>query len=338
MLETIWKRSGNAAGAAVRALTLLSGATPHEVVWSSGPVRLRRYEPEERRGVPLLLVAPIINRYRVVDLEPGASLVGSLVERGIPVYLLDWGEPRRIDAGTDFEDYVLRYLPRACAAIPHVSPVDILGYCLGGTLAVLFAAPFPDRVRRLVTLCAPVDFGREEAHMDLMREWVQPLCFPVERLTRAFGNMPGHLIHKGFHWQRPLASALKYVRAWRRFDQPGYADRFLTLESWNLDGVDVPGAAYRRLIRDLYRENRLVQGTFELGGQRVDLARIGSPLLVVVARQDTTCPPAAALALLEQVSSARKETLELRGGHVTPVVGPQARERLHDPLADWLLG
>lgn len=332
-------RAQNAAEATVHALRHLEGALPHEILWRSGPVALRRYPGQgpSLATTPLLLVTPIINRYRVVDLQAGISLVEGLVEQGITVYVMDWGDARRIDASIDFEDYVLRWLPRAVDTT-GVEQVDLLGYCLGGTLATLFAARFPERVRRLVTVHTPIDFSCERAHMDLLRRWVDPSWFPVERITGAFGNMPGALINQGFLWQKPLETMHKPWRTWERFDDASFAKFFAVLESWNNDQVDVPGAAYRRLIKSLYRDNALAQGRFVLGGQTIDLARISCPLLVVTAQSDTTCPPEAATALLRLVSTpaAAQQHLPVKGGHVATVAGPKARVTLHTPVAEWL--
>lgn len=335
------RRTLHAAKAGVETAQLIQGATPNIVVWSSGLAKLRYYAPEvETDAAPLLLVTPIINRYRIVDLKPEGSLVASLVARGIPVYVTDWGEPRRIDASTDWETYVLRWLPEMAALVAashEREQVDVLGYCLGGTLSIMFAARFPNMVRRLATLAAPVDFSVEDDYMPLLRQWVDPGHFPVERLTRAFGNMPGRLIMQGFLWQKPMDTLLKPVNAWKRFDDLDFARLFGALESWNTDNVDVPGATYRRLIQDLYRDNLLFKGEFLLRGQAVDLSRITCPVLVITMHKDTTCPPSAALALLDKVSSTRKERLDLKGGHVTPVVSSRGRGDMHDPLADWLL-
>ncbi|MGE0710312.1 MAG: hypothetical protein AB7N76_13635 [Planctomycetota bacterium] len=336
-LEQPLPRLKNALGASLKALGYLEGSTPHEVVARRGPARLRRYVPETPRAdaVPALVITPIINRYRVVDLQPDGSLVGSLLAAGIPVYVVDWGQPARIDQGTDWEDYVLGTLPRFAR---QIGEHDTIGYCLGGTIAVIYAATRPAGLRKLVTLAAPVDFHCGQPLMDLLGLWVQPEAFPVEKLTGAFGNMPHPLIAQGFVWQKPLAAANKLPSAWERFDDAAFADFWAVLESWNNDGVDVPGAAYRRLIKDLYRDNLLAQGRFLLRGRPVDLGRIDHPLLVVTAAGDTTCPPAAANALLGKVSSRQKEELPLRGGHLTAIVGPKAVAGLHRPLAAWLLG
>ena len=331
-------RLNNAVSAGARAFAYLDGATPHRVVARRGPARLRYYEPAEvdPKATPVLLVTPIINRFRVVDLEPEASLVASLIEAGIPVYLVDWGQPARIDQDTDWDDYVLLTLPRFRRAIPHEGPIDVIGYCLGGTISTVFAARFPEAVRKFVTLNTPVDFHTGQPHMDLLGKWVDPEHFPVEEITGAFGNMPGSLIAQGFVWQRPTSSASKMQKAWERFEDAAFAEYFTVLESWNQDGVDVPGAAYRTLINRLYRQNDLIEGRFELRGQPIDLSRIDMPTLVVTSSFDTTCPPAAAHALLDVISSADKDSLDLKGGHITAIVGRKAKARLHAPLCEWL--
>jgi len=337
------RRAKHAAKAGVSALRLLAGATPHEEIWRSGPVRLRAYTPEaSATRTPLILVTPIINRFRIVDLAPeGLSLVEGLTRAGVPVYVVDWGDVRGIDRHTDFADYVLRYLPaiqRVVGARHETRQVDVIGYCLGGTISVLYTARFPRRVRKLVTLNAPVDFATGEPHMDLLRQWVDPRWFPVDRLTSAFGNMPGRLIQQGFLWPTPVGSALKFQRAWPRFDDREFAEFFTVLESWNQHAVDVPGAAYRTLIGRLYRNNELAEGRFQLRGRPVRLDAIDCPLLVVTCSGDTICPPGAARALLEQASTPTdaKRELALKGGHIVPIVGRKAPQRLHPDLLEFL--
>lgn len=334
-------RAHNLGRASLRALSLLDGATPHEVAWRSGPVTLRRYRPEAPAAgaAPLVFVTPFINRFRVVDLEPETSLIGRLVARGLEVFLLDWGDPTRLDAAMDFEDYVLRHVARAVTTT-GAAQVDLAGLCLGGTLSVIYAATHPERVRKLATLVAPVDFS----DMDLLSRWTAAEHFPVEDLTRAFGNMPGELVNQGFQWQRPMITGMKWMKSWPRFEAFDFARFFAVVEAWSQDGSDVPGAAYRRLIRDLYRDNALVGGRFVLRPRGrapvpVDLRRITCPTLVAAAQDDIICPPKAAYALLHHAGTPAElqKRLPVKGGHITPLVGPKARATLQDPLADWLL-
>lgn len=333
-------RLKNVGKGVARAVELVDGATPHRVAWRSGPVSVRHYEAQGacRSSVPLVFVMPFINRFRIVDLEPESSLVGHLVASGIDVFLVDWGVTRRIDAGIDFEDYVLRYLPRAIAAT-GAKKVDLLGLCLGGTLSTIFTAVHPEKVRRLATLVAPVDFS----NMDLLGLWTDQRWFPVDRLTAAFGNMPAALVNQGFVWQRPMGALTKLQKAWPKFDDASFAEFFCLMESWSNDGVDVPGAAYRRLIGALYNDNQLAQGALKLsrGGQTlpVDLANITCPVFAAAAQDDLICPPAASWALLDLVRTPANDKVKhsVKGGHIAPLVGPKARASLQKPLADWLL-
>lgn len=333
MISTL-KKVKNVGRGAHRAFELLAGATPNDIVWRTGPMRLRYYKPNpevERAETPVVLITPIINRFRLVDLDEESSVVGYLTEHGVPVYLVDWGDPIRLDNRMGFEDYVLRILPEVVARTGH-EQVDVLGYCLGGTISVMFAARHPELVRRLITIVTPVDFEP----MELMRKWVDRETFPVERLTEAFGNMPGHLVSQGFDWLRPIVSLKKYPKIWEQFHKDEFVDSYVVLESWNKDGVDVPGAAYRRLIRDLYCDNTLIRGRFHLRERVLDLADITMPTLAIAGSKDHICKPDAARALIDAVSAEKKDYREVPGGHITSIIGGRARKTVYPMILDWL--
>lgn len=331
-------RVKNAGKAAWQALTWIDGASSYEQLWTRGPARLLRYQgrPEVAKA-PVLLVMPFINRFRLADLEPGSSLIAALTEAGHSVYLMDWGSPRRIDQRLDFEDYVIGTLGRAAKSVGADEQsihggFHLMGICLGGTLSVMFAALNSDKLLSLTTLVTPVDFSP----MAEMRLWVDAAHFPVEGLTEAFGNMPGSLIGSGFDNLAPASSALKYPRAWQRMADFAFAEQFFTLESWNRDSVDVPGAIYRRLIRDLYRDNKLIKGQFTLRGRKLDLRNITCPTMVLAAKGDSICRPQAARALIDAVGASQKVAHDLPGGHVASIVGPRAQKTCYPLLREWL--
>lgn len=329
-----WAQSfTNVASATLNALEHIDGATPCDILWSSGPASLRYYKPESDVGAhPIVLVMPFINRFRLADLEPKYSLTRFFVRQNRPVYIVDWGEPRRIDAGLDFEDFVLKIIRRAVKTASTEKKAHLMGICLGGTLASIFAARFPESIQSLVTLVAPVDFHP----MTEMVNWVQEDHFPVGDLTRAFGNMPGGMISSGFDQLKPLQTALKWHKSWEHFAKEDFAEQFMVIESWNKDNVNVPGAAYRRLICDLYRANKLAKGQFQLRNKTIDLHDITAPVLVITGKRDQICRPEAATALLEQASSERKDHISLKGGHVASIVGPKAYESLYPQMEEWM--
>ncbi|HEY6108536.1 MAG TPA: hypothetical protein VIV56_06480, partial [Gemmatimonadales bacterium] len=114
-------------------------------------------------------------------------------------------------------------------------------------------------------------------------------------------------------------------------------ESFAALETWASDNIPFPAAAYRTYLRELYQDNALAAGRHHALGRTVDLAAIRCPLMTIVAERDTICPPSAALALGDLVSSTSRHILSVPGGHVGAVVGSRAPAAVHAPLARWLL-
>jgi polyhydroxyalkanoate synthase len=329
------------------------GTTPAELVLERGRVRVLRYRPNApSSGPPFLLVMPVINRAYIADLTPATSLVAAFQEAGIDTFLVDWGKPGLADRDVGLDEIVTRELPAIERSVLEVSGAPELvlgGYCLGGTIAVCRAArgagatSARERARHagLVTWHAPVSF----ADAGLLGTYTAPANFPVEALLAAFGNMPGWLLQQGFSMGKPLQQLAKYRRLWERLQDDRNLERpetrdafeeFIALERWNSDNVPVTGAFYRRLITDLYRGNRLVQGTLTIRGEDVSLASITCPVLVVVAKDDPICLPHQARALVEHVASAEKSVHEVTGGHVRSLTGPKARHPFARMLASWI--
>jgi polyhydroxyalkanoate synthase len=108
------------------------------------------------------------------------------------------------------------------------------------------------------------------------------------------------------------------------------------MEKWINDNVSFPGKTYKKYINELYRENRLAEGTFTLGGKLVDLYAINCPVLVFTAKGDDIVPPPSAELLVEMVSSQISKHIELGGGHIGCVVSSKHQKVLWDQFDQWL--
>src|SRR5271165_7351927 len=122
--------------------------TPRDVVYKRGTLELYHYRPlaEEIYRVPLLLVMSLVSKAYIFDLGPGQSLIEFLLKRGYDVYMIDWGVPRREDSRLKLEDYCLDFIPDCAGRMAEHSgekDFSLLGYCMGGTLALIYAALFP---------------------------------------------------------------------------------------------------------------------------------------------------------------------------------------------------
>jgi polyhydroxyalkanoate synthase len=267
----------------------------------------------------------------VLDLRPGASLVGALVHAGVDTWCLDWGTPEDEDRHLSWDDVHAR-LDRAARFVQRTtrSPkLAVLGYCMGATLSAIWAALHPERVASLVNPAGPIDFSRAGQLATLTRrEW-----FDAESITSA-GNITELQIQSGFAALRPTQGLAKAV---------GYLDRdeagrraFEALEAWANDNVVFPAAAYRTYVEQLYQQNQLFAGTHRVGGRPAELSAITAPTMVIAAERDAICPREAATALLDRVSSATKELLVVPGGHVGAVVGSRASRVLYPAIAEFV--
>jgi len=310
--------------------------TSKATVATDGTARLYRFHAEQEAApgrLPLVLVPSLINRWYVLDLRPGASLVEALVGRGFDVWCLDWGVPEAEDRYLCWDDLLAR-LSRVLRIVRRTTGVEragLLGYCMGGTLCGIHAGLEPDTIAALVNLAGPFDFSEA----GVLAELTRPAFFDVDAMVEA-GNIVPAQMQSGFTSMRPTAQLAKWVGWLDRAHDPAARESFNALEAWASDNIPFPAEAYRTYIRDLYQENLLVQGRHHARGRRVDLAAIRCPILTIVAERDAICPPPAATALNDRASAARKDVLRVPGGHVGAVVGRRASKVLYPAMAEWL--
>lgn len=299
---------------------------------TDGTARLYRFSAGAEAGPPVLLVPSLINRWYVLDLRAGSSMVEGLTAAGLDVYCLDWGEPNDEDRYLEWDD-VLARLSRFVRTVRRRTggaPIGVLGYCIGGTLSTIHTALEPESVSGLVNLAGPIDFS----HAGFLGHMTNPRWFDPEAIASA-GNMSAPQMQAGFTALRPTSTISKWVGLLDRLGDEERMEALTSLETWASDNIAFPAAAYVRYIKELYQENRLVQGTHTARGQRVDLARITCPLMTVTTSRDAICPPPAALALADHVGSSEKRHVTIAGGHVGAVVGEKARTQLFPALAEF---
>lgn len=313
------------------------GTTPSDVVHSENKWKLLRYRPREA-GValrtPVLLVPSLINRHYVLDLLPGKSFAEYLVSQGHDTYIIDWGTPGAEDRYLTFDDICDRYLGRALRIAAEASPrgqAHVLGYCMGGTMAVIHAAARPERVASLSLLAAPVRFHDH----GLLSAWTRTKSFDLDALLAAKGNVPWQLMQSAFNLLRPTLPLSKAVQVLDRAWNDEFLNGFLALETWGSDNVSFPGECYRRYVQELYREDALARGTFTLSGRAARLEQVQCPVLAVSFEHDNIVPWQSAAAVIDAVSSSDKELVHLAGGHVGAVVSKAAGKTLWPKLSSF---
>lgn len=338
-MERHWQRMEAAASYVKSPQTAQVGQTPKEVVWTKNKAKLYRYHAttERRHAVPILLVYALINRPYILDLTPGNSLVEFLLGEGYDVFLLDWGVPGPEDAELSFDNYVLEYIPRAAKQVLKASGAkefSIVGYCMGGTMSVMYAALHPEApLRNLVLMATPVEFSQA----GLFTSWLNPDHFNVDRLVDTLGNVSPNLIDAGSKMLKPLQNYVApYVTLYDRLDDENFVEGWQVMNHWVNDGIPFAGATYRQWIKELYQQNKLIKGEFKLGGRTVDLKNIACSVLSVVAEQDHIALPCQSEPLMDRISSSDRESLTVKAGHVGLVAGRSAKNRFFPHLSQWL--
>jgi polyhydroxyalkanoate synthase len=318
-----------------------TGQTPKELVWAKNKARLYRYQPhaEKKHPIPILMVYALINRPYVLDLMPGNSLVEYLTDGGFDVYLLDWGVPGDEDEDLSFDDYVLDYLRLATRKVLRASGAEgytLFGYCMGGTMATMHAALFPDEpLANLVLLTTPIDFAPEKT--GLLGLWTDEKRLDPDLVVESFGNVPSEVIENAMRMLKPVSNYVgTYATMWDCILDEKPMDTWKAMNKWISDGTPFPGAAFKQWIRDFYQLNKLIKGEIRLREHRVDLAEITCPLLNVAAERDHICPLPQAEPTTDLVSSEDKEFLVLDAGHVGLMTGRGAKKDLWPKVASWL--
>ncbi len=316
--------------------------TPKEVVWTLNKAKLYRYTPmvpaEQRHRVPLLLVFALMNRPSIMDLRPGHSFVEFMVKQGYDVFLLDWGSPGPEDKGMKFDDYALDYIPRAVRKMKTLTGSEefsLLGWCIGSIITTAYAALRPDDgLRNLLLLTAPLDFS-DKTSLTFAR-WTDERYFDLDKVLATFGNMPGEMIDYGARALKPVENYVSsYVKLFDNLDDPKAVEAWHAMNTWMTDIIPIAGGAFRQLIDDLYRNNRLIKGEFVLRGERVDLGRLKANLLNVIATGDHITPPCQSESVMAKVGSTDQELIRIRGGHIGIMAGGQA-SRTWPQIDGWL--
>jgi polyhydroxyalkanoate synthase len=308
-------------------------STPLDDVWTSGKVRLRRVRGGQ--GPPLLIVHSLISKPYIFDLLPGNSVLEWLRDRGHDAYLLDWGETDETDVANDLATYVDDYLRPAVHAVRRVSgaeEVAMLGYCLGGLLALLALATDRDLpVPRLALVATPVDFSGITA----LRRATRGGRLEVEDLIDPTGNIPAWLFRRAFRLLRPTNELGALVTLADRLSNRAYVRNHHALNRWVADQIPFPGALARELL-PVARDNGFLAGTVRVGSRRAEFAGIRARVLAIMAVRDHLVPFASAEPIGRLLPNADLRTMEIDSGHVALFTGSRAERQTLPALHDWL--
>ena len=321
------------------------GQTPSDVVYEENKLELLHYDAEaagievdeeDEESVPILIVYALINRPYILDLQEERSVVRRLLEAGHDVYLIDWNEPSQLDQHLTLDDYVNRYMDNCVDVVRERSgedAINILGYCMGGTMSVMYSSLHPEKVNTLGLMAAGLCFDHTGG---VLEEWGSDEYYSPSDVTDTFGNVPAEMLDIGFALMDPVENYVsKYVRFAENMDNESFVENFGRMEQWLDDGIDVAGEAYVQFLEDVYQDNKLYRNELELNGKHVDLDELTMPVLQLMGEYDHLIPPAASKPFMDVIPSDDTTTMEYSTGHIGLSVSSSTHENLWPDVAQW---
>src|SRR5271165_1174879 len=299
--------------------------SPGKVVFRDQLIELIQYEPKTAtvHKVPLLIIPPWINKYYIMDLRPENSMVRYLLEQGFTVFMASWKNPDASMEATTIEDYVELGPLAASDVVREItgSPVvNVMGYCIGGTLLAmtlaLLAARNDERFNSATFMVSLQDFTKVgdtavflgEPTVDFIEQKMMERGYLD---SREMSNMFNLLRSNDLIWSNVVNNYLL-----------GQKPPAFDLLYWNSDSTRMARAAHSWYLHNTYVENNLVKpGKIQLKGEELDLGRIRLDIYAVGAEKDHIVPWDAAWRIT-QLMGGRVRFVLASSGHIAGMINP----------------
>lgn len=313
-------------------------ATPGKVIHRNALMELIQYSPvtEAVHAEPVLIIPAWIMKFYILDLSPQNSLVRWLVAQGHTVFMVSWKNPDAGDRDLKMDDYrrlgVLEALDAVGAVLPR-RKVHAVGYCVGGTLLSIAAAALArdgdQRIKTVTLFAAQTDFtdaGELRLFIDEMAlHW-------LDRLMERRGYLDSAQMGAAFSLLR--SRDLIWTPLIREYFLGERSDAF-DIMAWNADGTRMPHRMHIDYLRQLYLENQLAEGKYNIGGLNVSLGDIKVPLFVVSTTTDHVAPWKSVYKVRNLKRLGETTFVLTNGGHNAGIVSEPGRARRKYQLGSW---
>jgi poly(3-hydroxybutyrate) depolymerase len=315
-----------------------SWSTPNEIIFEAPVARLRNFSTSEASVdvVPTLVLPPQAGHDScIVDYSREQSQMRTILAAGLTrAFALDWigGTDDTKAAGID------DYLDVVDRAVEHVGgEANLIGDCQGGWLATIYAARHPERVNTLTIAGAPVDFHRGEPVIHASLKALAPngnLGFYRALVAAGGGMLKGEHMLAGFIAIKPDNEVARQLALLANLHDAAHVRRYRQFEDWFKHTQPIPGSFYLWIVEHLFRDNKLIAGKLEVGGERVDLGRIRCPLCLLAGSSDHITPPDQVFALADHAGTAKADIRRdlCAAGHLGLFMGREALSAHWPPL------
>jgi polyhydroxyalkanoate synthase len=312
------------------------GLTPKEVVWQEGHVKLYHYKAMSKQQAkpPVLMIYALINRPYILDLRPGNSIIEFLVKNGQDVYLIDWGEPLEEDKYLDLDFYIEHYIDSCVDKVRDISgenKINLFGWCIGGSLALIYAALHNEKLNSLATLTTPGKTVKD----GMLSVWADQEYFDVDKIINVFGNIPGKFIRYGVIEIYASRELMKNSMYYENINNPQFLYLYMLIEKWMNDNIDFPGKVFKQYIEHVYQKESLFNKNLKIGGKTVDLQNITCPYMNMGAQLDHLVPIDSTQEINKYVGAKENVMEVIPGGHVGLAFEPMSQQLGWTKLLKW---
>ena len=273
--------------------------TPGAVVYENELIQLIQYTPLTAtvHAIPLLIAAPWINKFYVLDLQARNSFVLYLIEQGYTVFVISWVNPDQRHAAVNFDDYMtdgMLAALKAIKALTGVNDVNAVGYCIGGTLlasTLAYLDALPQRPADVPNIASAT-------YLVTMIDFAEPGDLGVFIDEDMIAATEARMATKGYFDAASMATAFNLLRAndliWS-FVVNNYLlgkDKLpFDILYWNADATNLPAAMQSFYLRNMYMDNKLATPNgLSLKGVPLDLRRVTTPSFLLSTREDHIAP------------------------------------------------
>jgi polyhydroxyalkanoate synthase subunit PhaC len=298
--------------------------TPGKVIYQNDVLQLIQYTPTSGtvRDVPLMIVPPWINKFYILDLTQPKSFIKYVVEQGFTVFVVSWVNPDGRLGDKTFEDYMREGILAAASAVTRetgVPKINVVGYCVGGTLLAstlaYLAARGDDPFASATFLTTQVDFTKAG---DLKLFIDDKQLTEIAATMAETGYLDGARMATVFNMLRPKDLIWPYVvNNYMMGKKPMPFD----LLYWNQDSTRMPAANHNFYLREFYHENKLAKGEMVLANTKLDLSKVKLPIYELAAREDHIAP-AESVYIGARMFGGPVEYVMAGSGHIAGVVNP----------------
>jgi len=240
-----------------------------------------------------------------------------------------------LDKFLGFDDYVNRYLDNCVEFICNesdVKKISMQGYCTGGTLATVYSALHPEKIKNLVVTAPVIDGWKDTTVVSNLTK-----SFDVDKFVDTIGNMPPEFMYYCFSILKPFEQGVeKYLKFMNNINNEKFIESFLKIEKWLDETPPIPGQLFKEWIKGIYQDNLLIQNKMFVGNKLVSLEKLDMPIFTQVAVGDHLVSPECSMPLHYAVSSTDKTLQLYPTGHVGMIASSFSQKKVLPELGQWL--